>query len=518
MIVVFLTATAEVRRAFPGSDSTFLTLVTSTLTAGEDVFTLADDTGVLTSPNLYNVDNPITPTATVLKNIIRLTPSATPINLSDRPQITIQLYQSDDTTPLAQAGVVVTLTAAPGLLSASSVTTDAGGTGLVTLKPTKGFGIIGLAGASGGYRSGTTSVVVLAPTTMAEQNWLEGDDVKDDAVAVTKLDQGGAAKDLVVSPWWFLNDAFLRTTFTGGLTDSINSVVSDGADHIYINGFDTGVATIKKINRHTGAVDGTLTYSPDDLASGYDRMVYDGENLWVPAGNTILKVNPVAMTLTTTYTPGAAPRLMHSLMWDGEFVWFFQSHSATANQNILKKINKSGTITTVFTFTAVTTYAEVVMNRNFVGFLTSGGEMDLSDRVSISFFAVASDVAFQFTSVLDLRSAWIGGSDGLRRLILDTSTGLVNADVPATTSGQVYNLYFDGSPDSVWAITSFDETGGAGRYLRKFKQSGTSLVIDQEFDLTAAFDPLAMGSDGQNLYIGSFAAVAADIVKLFAGR
>lgn len=237
MIVVFVTATAEVFSAFPGADANFLALVTSTLSVGQDVFTLADDPNVLAAPNLYNVDNPVTPTATVLKNVIKLTPSSTPINLTDVVTITVQLYQPDGFTPLLLASVVVTLTAAPGLLSASSVTTDGGGTGTVSLSTVKGSGDIGISGASAGYLPGSTTVTVLVPTTAAQQNWLDRNDIRNDAVTEEKIAASVLNVNKVAqtnpSIMWTVKRAILEDLKDATLTDSVNSIVSDGIDHIY---------------------------------------------------------------------------------------------------------------------------------------------------------------------------------------------------------------------------------------------------------------------------------------------
>lgn len=537
MIVVYDTTTAILYGAFPGSDAGFLALITANLSAGQGVFTLADDAPTLANPVNYKVDNAGAPTTTVAKNIIRLTPSATPINLSDAPTITVQLYQPDDTTPLALAGVTVALTAAPGLLSFSSIVTDAGGTGTVTLKPTKGFGDIGLAGTSDGYRSGGTIVTVSVPTTSDQGNWLETNDIKAEAVREEKLAASviNPNKFAGTSPsiMWTVKKAILEDVKDATLTDSVNSIVSDGIDHIYINGFDTGTPKIKKVNRKTFAVDGSLTYTNNNLANRTDGMVFDGKYLWVASAGDLLQVDPVSMTLIATITIDVSGGNIQALAWDGHNIFAFVRGGVTYLDMILE-ISRNGTVISATTVSAADV-KQIALRKDTQGLQVSGIEHTVlipiaSPFNSLSLMAVNSPGGFATTNFAALSitatangtaasegvNFWVGvtpsggSKQSLLRLSIDTFTNPLTllGSLEQGQIGIVYDLFYDGT--YMWAITS--EAGdppvsSTRRFIRKIRQNDPDpMQLVQTFDMGPNVDPNALCIENDRLFVGNFAA------------
>jgi hypothetical protein len=374
------------------------------------------------------------------------------------------------------------------------------------------------------------------PSTAAEQNTIEADDIKAQAISEDKI-VGSVINVSKVSQTnpsalWTAAHATLEDVVDTTLDDSVNNIVSDGIDHIYLNGLDAAVPKVKKVNRRTFAIDGSLTYTNDNLSTRMDGVAFDGKNLWVASDGDLLKINPVAMTLTATINIDATG-IIQAITWDGELLHLFVK-GGTTYVNSYVQVTRNGTVRLAVALSA-NDVKQIAMRQYTQGLLASaslrkvlvpinfGGNGDIAvmsvndGGAVVSFFSVISVTATaNGVAVCDGVNFWIGvtpsggSKETLLRLNLDT--GIVTTSLLGSLEwgdiGHVYDLSFDGA--YVWAITS--EAGDppattTRRFVRKLQQVGTNPIrVVQTIDLGPDIDPSALCIENDRLFVGNFGA------------
>jgi hypothetical protein len=516
MIIVFSTISSAVLRAYAGDDPDLLTRVTSGLETNEDVFQLTDDPTFLDSPISYEVDDPITPTAVLKQCVIGLTSSSASIYPNETPTITVQLYQSNGSTPLAQAGVTVSLTIDDGFLSASSIITDANGTGSVTYSASKRTGSVNVTGQSTTYISGSVTFEVLTPTTPTQQNWLESNDIKPGAVGTAQLAPGVLANQSTPS-FGFIQKAYIRDTYVTLIVANANSIVCDDDSFFYLNGFATGTnPMIERVNRRAGTdsvnIAGAL---PNDYANGVDGMTYDGKSLWVSAAGHLLQLNATLMTQTNNYTIVATGTLQ-GLAWDGEYLYAFVMGGATSYANKIIKVNPAtGSIVASSAAEPTSDPVKNVVIDDLNLYFLHGIAANTFALLRSDLSPVGSGVIANYNigvATFASGKVFVGGTAGIA--LVEASTSAILASLDTATIGDVYDIVFDGI--NVWAITGVAGGGGPRRFVRKISyDGGSTLAIAQSFDFTPQV-PNSLAFDGQNIYV--LHNDNGNVVKIFTGR
>jgi len=517
MIIEFDTTTLSVFVAEAGSDAATIANLNTNKPASHSVQTIADDTDVLDnkfqlSIFIATVAGP-TLISVIRKNVVTITPIPGTINLNDVSIIQVQLKQSDGVTNLA-AVKTVTFSTSLGTLADATVTTDGSGFAQTAFKPAKGGSSV-IGATSPGLIGAVVTVVINIPTTATAQGWIETDDIKLGAITDAKV-----AK-ITPPAWWFIPDMFTRAAFNASYdAASINSVVSDGEGFIYLNGLVAAVPTITKIDIRDGSNAGTLAYTNHNLADGYDYMAYDGENLWIPSNNDVLKVRTRDMSLQATVNIGTGK--VESAVWDGSFIYVWLNTASVVSR--LWKVTKAGTKTAIGSpinpFATAAQFATVTVDKDFIhvnGF--TDGAAFLSRTTPGSYTSWAGGSTLGFSAATTGKELWISGTAGVSVIQIDGTMpnyGTIVATIPAATINQVTFLYFDGS--KIWATRTTSSGSGTGRYVSKLSRTGSTINIDQTVDLTATVEPYPIASDGTNLYVGAFGTTADDVTKIFIGR
>ena len=528
MIVEFNVSTLEIVVAVAGSDPDTFNAYDLVKPVGHSVQIIADDVDVLTnaSSSLFKflavVAGPIL-TSVIRKNIIELTSSANPIDPSGIPTVTVQLKQPDGVTNLNQVQAV-TMSVNFGTLQDATLTTDGFGTASTIYKAYKGTQAI-ITGTAPGFLSGSLSVDINVPTTLGAQNWLETFDIRNDAVGASKVDSGARVKKLSVPMHWFIEKPYIRAQWTSGLDDSVNSVIVDDNGHVFINGNLAGNATVKQLSVVDGTVLNTYDYSAlgSNLSRYSDTMAYDGENLWVPANTKLAKLLASNLSLLANPTISAIGKTQ-SAVWDGYYIYVYNTNKVGGNDAIYAVDQTGGVIyighpgigTDVTTDVSADRSANWWMSPNNQGTFIAHGALG-------GLFGWQGTNPTPDALALDAKSIWVGGTAGLERVDLSNAgayRGPLNSNnTDVSTIGQIWDLCYTGDPDAVWAITTLDGASTEARFLRRFVQSGSTIVIDQQIDLTTAVNPNGMAFDGSHLYIGSFGASPNNFVtKVFIGK
>lgn len=502
--------------------------------AGQKVGGIADDITVLANPQFFiAVETATVLTGTERRKSIELTIGSDPIELNEVTTVSIQLKDKDlvnDPT----AGVVISLIVSNGIITPSSITTNSSGQNpsTITYKPTKFTGDITIRAASSTHQQQIdSSFTISEPTTDADQNWLEGVDIKERVVIDSK---GTLATQLKTRHNdWFVTKASLTQTFDPGLVQNINSIVADDMGFLYVNGFVGPGATnpeLKKVNKSDGNVAGTFAYTNNNLANRFDGMAYDGTSIWMAGANHLYEVDAIAMTQTNDYTMAADGNIQF-VAWDGEFIWMHLRGGTDVDKDKIWKVNPAtGAKITAIDYrtgdidTTVREIKQVALDDTYIYIPGTGPSTDW-DRVKRSDGTVlhrGSGSSGSFGIAVDNinKTIYVAGGVGSDQdvMTLDVTEPLLvlaNAD---SWSVNFWDALFDGT--NVWAITAVDDVATTRRYVRKGKYNPGTGIIDllQSFDLTTAFDPNSIAFDGKYLYVAGYGVLSGAIKKIFVGR
>lgn len=333
MIILYDTSTLDVMSVILGSDATTYSNWNANKPAGSAVVILSDDINVSLEPLNYYMDQHPSPTVTVLKYWIDITASSNPIYLNESPTITIQLKGTDKISDLYQI-VTITLTASTGLLANDVLTTDTNGLATTTFNPVK-VKYASISGVANKFLSSTLLMIVKNPTTEGEQNWIQTDDLKNEAVTGQKVAYNSITSDKLASSskptivpfsWSLINKARMTDKYdigfgAGAFTTGAQYIIS-GEDSIFVIGVNigTGFNEVKKVSKKDGTVSGTYAFGY--LFAGFYGMQYDGKYLYVGTQQVVTirlhKIKASDMSSVDTYTIVGSPS---SLMWDGQYLY-----------------------------------------------------------------------------------------------------------------------------------------------------------------------------------------------------
>ena len=522
MIINYKKTSFDINSVIPGNNATTYAswLAGPDVTGGDDgVYMLADNASVLASYNLYYIgESGGTPTGVHLKNIISLTIAPTGIYQDETATMSIQL-QDGNGSNLNEVDTIA-LQASDGLILPATVTTNGSGVGSTIYYPAKKVGNMGVYGTAQLFNNAFATIAVLAPTTNSEQNWIETNDIKPNAVTANKLDFGVPVS---LGPTnlssWHNNCNDERARFNIGLTDTINSIVFDEDGFMYVNGMNGAVPTVVKVDKKTGAVavSGTYTYTDNMLIYGYDFLAHDGIALWIPSGINMLRIDPSTMTLTDTIAVGSPGEYLQgtiiSSTIDAYRVLAVISNAATGTDHYLNMID----LTTPYTvnFEGVTGMggsigATIICdNQRIYGGYDSAWIVNFNGNgfKGTGRFNPGIWPAFNFggssyaiAAVADTKSLWCGGSGGIRRITYD---GTLIASAASGVVGIINQVIWIGEDNAVWATTS----DGIDTYLSRLIDDGAGSIVqgtrrDENYSLGATFYAWVLAYDTPYLYVG----------------
>jgi hypothetical protein len=542
MIIQYNTISLEIQNAIAGSDAATISYLNSISIPDDSVQTIADDSDILDNPTqllsfIAVVSGP-TLLSVARKNFVTLSTSTPTIVPADIATIDLQLKQSDGVTDLNEIHTIA-ISTSNGFLSDNVVTTNASGFISFTYRAGR-FNTTTIYGSAQGFFTGTIGLVIENPTTASDQNWIETGDIKAKAVTAEKIAASIVDANLISqtypSAWWTIKKAVLEDVKDVALTDSVNNIVSDGIDHIYMNGLDTAVPKIKKVNRRTFTVDGSLTYTNNNLANRTDGMAFDGKFLWVASSGDLLRVDPVTMTLDATITIDSSGGDIHALAWDGEFIYAFV-RGGTTYANKLLEITRNGTVRSETTILSANDVKQIAVRQSTQGLAASGdqrqvlvpiahpaGSSNLAPVIvsGLSLISVNFSALFGITATANGTAAsdginyWVGvtPSGGSKESLLRINTDtLVSPTLLSSMEqgeiGIVYDLFYDGA--YMWAITSEAGDPPAStdrRFVRKLQQVGTDPIkLIQTIDMGPDVDPNALCVENDRVFVGNFAAI-----------
>lgn len=513
----------------------FVTKIVTSMTdfqSGSDykVAIIDDDTDVLN--NLYQL---FTFTAVELvgvldsverKNHIAIYSTTSPIELSDSPLLYIQLKQSDGSSDLLESHTI-NLTVSSGMLSASSVTTNVSGFGSITYYPAK-TDIAIITASADTFMSIGVAFPINVPTTAADQNWVQRNDLKDAIIDTDKLSIGAvsysnlacSAKIAQTGPttWWFIERPRILQTYGTSVAQNINSIILDDNGFFYLNGFAGPGATnpiVARVDKHSGVLT-YYAYSGNNLADGRDGLTYDGRWLYIAAGGNILKINPYDMTLEQTIAVDTTTGTVNALVWTGDMVYGAVEGGTGTYANRVFGMTPSGDLQLVSTDAV---YAIKQMSAN-------ADELFIAEPGQTRVCAMHEHTGLDATilSTLGLTGASNGGiaagdnnyiwfsitpSGGttasvvMAQRYVDVSTTLI-ATINESVSGRVYELIYDGA--CVWGITGSPDDV-TRRFLKRFyrPEGSSSLEIVQTIDLGSSIQPNDLATDQTTVYIANFA-------------
>jgi hypothetical protein len=260
-----------------------------------------------------------------------------------------------------------------------------------------------------------------------------------------------------------------------------------------------------KANRITGEVIDSLTYTAGEAVTGvgYERMAYDGKWLWLPAQQNVIKVDPVTMAVSGTVAlGGTASHRSQSLIWDGHSIYAILSHTSLGTGGIFKINPSTEAVTTVLSGSGAAKTVDTSMDRITLYTLDNDGNGIAYPNKTTPGAGWASATGLQQALVVDPYSIWTGGSDGVERVGISSAN--YNASSDQTVVGDVVSMIWTGEDNSVWAITTTDETVENASKLRKLVQSGGSIVVAEEFNLGTTFYPIWMTADADSIYVGAW--------------
>ena len=336
MIITYNLTTFAVTAALPGNDAAAIAFYTTNLPTGHQIYTPADNAGLLANPSLYFIleSAPGTPSGYQLKYYLDVTSTAT-IDLSDTPVVYVQLKQSDHMTNY-NAIKTIAVKGYGGTLSAPTLTTTASGAATGIFSPVRGCDVATLSLTCPQFENQMYAYTINVPTTPADQNWIQAADIKPAAITADKL-----SADVKLTP---LLSAGIVLNVAGGYC---NSVVAD-ATYVYANAFDgIGAANpmIYKVNKVTGATVATRAYVNNNLTSGNDGMALDGTTLWVASGGDIIEINATTMAINNTFTIDAAGSLEFVVLDpDTLHIWSFVWGGAAYPYQVVKILKATGAI------------------------------------------------------------------------------------------------------------------------------------------------------------------------------
>lgn len=540
MIITYDTTTFDIERIDADSldldvQAANLAYHQATAGVGQNVFVIADDVNVLTNPAIYLVvEVLLVPTSTERKKSIQTTPAASPINLNETTTLAIQLLDKD-LNPDPVAGVTVTLHASSGLISPDTFVTNGSGQNpsTITYKPTKVTGNITTLGftsgativatGTGGYIQVSPEFVeITTPTTSAQQNWLESNDIKIGAVTVEKLNG-----NVNVSP-------AARNGFNTSIARNVNAVVVDST-FVYVIGYNGPGATntaVRKTNKNTGENIASTVYvagAGTAIANGTDGMVDDGTDLWIAAGGDLLQVNKGTLVITNQYVIDATGGSLQFIVDDGTHILSFLRGGTSGDADKLVRIVKATGLVSAsrdafgdLGVSVVDVRYAVILGTNLY-FLAGGAPIQ-----SYAFGAKSLTAAFIFTTqtfqdplehaiTTDGLTIWVGGTAGV---VFDPTLipgGNFGGFASQIDIGTVYSLTYDGT--NVWAITS-EIGGGPRKYIKELYRyikyeaisdsmtwnTGTGRVVDiSSYDSsgTAPIIPYDIDTDANFIYTGN---------------
>ncbi len=510
--------------------------------AGEDVFALVDNATVLNFASDFLVDQHPSPTATVQKKSILVTPVTNPIDLNKTSVLNIQLRKFDLSNDLVST--TVTLATSRGIIIPASITTDANGfSNVAVYRPGKFVGSTGIIASSAAHRQlqqeGRVFVTTNAPTTPNKQQWLQSEDIKDHAVTDDKTAANTTTKAPTgVNQFSFVKKARLVQSFDIGMEQNVNSVVVDDVGFIYVNGFDGPGATnpiVRKINKIDGSTiaDFVIPGGQENLAARFDGMTYDGAFIWIAGANRLIKINALTMALATNFTVAADGNLQF-VRWDGEFINFQLRGGTDADKDKIWRLNPDdGTPVASATRidyrtgdavdpTIIREIKQVSIDEDFMYIVGTGPGSDW-DRINLATNAVThrgsgSNGTFGVALSNILHHVFISGgvSAGSADLLLE-NTDVAGTDIGFTNSidTNLFDGLFDGK--HLWLITGTTTR----QFVRKIIHDpiANTLTLVQTFDLGTALDPTSLAFDGQHLYVASFGTTPNNkLFKIFVGK
>lgn len=476
------------------------------------------------------------PTALLRRKSILVTPQSSPIDLNGESQLNIQLR----TSALATDNVVktVTLRATDGIVIPGTVQTD--GTGFSNeafYRPSKDAGSHEIIASTNEHTQlvseGSVEVAINPQPNNEKRQFLETADIKDETITELKIAPQSLSKQTKPSAFWIVKKAYLANTFDTGMPQNANDVVSDGHEHIYINGFDGPAATnpvIRQINKATGSTDGTLAYTTNSLANRRDAIAFNGKHLWLASGINLLKIRASDMNLISTFVIGGGAGVIQYVGWDGESILAFV-RGGTLNADLFLHINDSGgiiadqqakTIVTDIKRVGITPRTLFGKKMIFVAGSTAAGSFVIIDALDHDLKSIAVNTlisGFTGTAVEaaahDGTGAWIalsptgGSKEALMKIKMDnfTDTPTLLATIEQEEVGRVYDLHIDGT--NIWAITSEagDPPGDVTRrFLRKLRLTAAGVIeVAQVIDLGEDIEPVGITVDQGYLYIANHA-------------
>jgi len=529
MIVQYEISTLRIFGVILGSDADTVANWTATSPAGMEVFTTTDDPNVTDNKSGYYVteSSPGVPTGLAQCNVIGLSSASYVLIPSDVPTINLQLYQPDGTTPLTSVETI-TLDNSGGILSSPSVTTNGSGVASFTLRPLVDSATI-IASATG-FVSGEVNFTISVPSTVAEQNWIESNDIKDEAVDGSKIASGTITPDKISS---VLAGGIGGISFSSNCT-KVNSIVVD-ANYIYANALDGSTPTVFQFYRDgfvtTGA---STTYTNNNLANGFDGLMDDGTDLWLASGADLVQITKSTMAIANTFTVGAGDNL-EFLLNDGANIWSYTLVGADAGH--VMKIRKADGVVLGFANMATAglhiKQASIYGTYVIVNLRTTNAWAGI-ERTTFVITPEGPGANIFATLAINNRVWMTLGAEGTSMsgvfwdaVLTSSLTPLASAYSPLTGIGKVWDLVYD--DNNIWGIASVDHSSNTKSAIRELFPSfryvsdnpiigtGTFQYVDvgRSVDVTTiasggsgAITPSCLCYKDNTIYVGCFQSYA----------
>jgi hypothetical protein len=550
MIVEFHPITLDLFSAIPGEDADTITRMLAVIAAtgsGHDVQTLADDSILTDDWIALNLGRWFAvlsgPTLTGVARRQRIDVDVdSPIQLNQTSTIDLQVM--DNTTGVPATGIyTVSLKANGGVVVLDSVTTDSSGFASTTFKPSKsgvatvefgGTGVVfGTTPPSGvvtgaGFVTYAQTIVIDAPASGFQQNWIEENDLKDGIITTPKLDDGAVTAPKIGEG--VINTApVIRNGMTTIIERKVNTVLVDSS-YIYVNGYDgPGDANpvVVRIDKVTGVPTGSFAYTNNDLTTRFDGMADDGTDIWVAAGGDLIQLTKATMTSPTGYTIDSTGGSLQFVLDDGTHVLSFLRGGTSLYADEVVRINKTTGVVDASrdvhgdTGTAVIDHKEAaILGTDLYLNIFEQGSWIAGPKSLGSAFALGTQVGqdpLEKSIVSDGETIWIGGTNGIwYDWSLTPRGGAYNSD-SALLGFEVYAMASEGD-NRVWALTS-DDGGSVPTKIREFyrplvyspglDQMLQSVGTGRVFNMTLTTvltqnDPSDVAVDADGVYAGNF--------------
>ena len=221
---------------------------------------------------------------------------------------------------------------------------------------------------------------------------------------------------------------------TNNSTAGVNGLTSDGT---YIWVVNQGEWELSKIK----ISDNSVTALPIAVSGPY-AITYAAGYIWVTAGNSILKINPI--TNNTDDIIDLSPELLMGITYDGQYLWVASKGKEAlkidiATKSIVKRL-PAGTMAYCYTARYEAGYIWMI----------SPGSRSITkiDPVSELVDAVIDTTFFAIDMTYDGQYIWVGSNNYDGIIKINVITNLIEETIPQ--SGRSIGIAYDGA-GTVWA-------------------------------------------------------------------